>query len=83
VFCGKKTIRKQLPDEHGANCPSTAIGTLLQNTFGVWCQNTLQKYLRYFAKYFGGIYLRYLEDKYLPKYLRYFARCLDWCFGPK
>jgi hypothetical protein len=43
----------------------------------------LAKHLRYFARYFGAIYLRYLEDKYLAKYLRYFARCLDWCFGPK
>jgi hypothetical protein len=43
-----------LPDEHGTNHPPTAIGALLQNTFGVlpsalwqntkgvWCQNTLK-----------------------------------------
>jgi hypothetical protein len=43
-----------LPDEHVADCPLIAIGTLLQNTKGVlpgalwqntkgvWCQNTLQ-----------------------------------------
>jgi hypothetical protein len=43
----------------------------------------LAKHLRYFARYFGAIYLRYLEENYLAKYLRCFARCLDWCFGPK
>jgi hypothetical protein len=37
----------------------------------------LAKHLRYFARYFGAIYLRYLEEKYLAKYLRCFARCLD------
>jgi hypothetical protein len=43
-----------LLDEYEANCPPTAIGTLLQNTFGIlpgvlwqntkgdWYQNTLQ-----------------------------------------
>jgi hypothetical protein len=35
VFCGKAPIGKWLPDEHRANCPPTAIGALLQNTFGV------------------------------------------------
>jgi hypothetical protein len=39
VFCDKKPIGNWLPDKYGANCPPNAIGALLQNTKGVWCDD--------------------------------------------